>query len=1137
MQHTGQHIDYAVVAKTHPVMYRMHKYWGRKPYNVIADYIKHYTKEGDIILDPFCGSGVTAIEAIRLKRKVIAVDLNPMAIFITKMTLEPINLAKFEWAFQDLKSEVHEHLNTLYETKCPKCGQIGIIHHMEWDAFTPVKVIYSCSCSKKILVKDVENWDFRKIADIKEQGIPFWYPKTARLPTFRKEKYEYIHQLFTHRNLISLSILLNAIDKIENLKMRDMMKFVFTSSLAQASMMKMITTGKPTATTKGWIAPRYYVPQKNQEMNVWLNFGKRFNTVFKGKKECNKVLQYYHEAIDFEDILNGNGTALLMVKSALDLSEIPTEGIDYIFTDPPYGGNIQYLGLSAFWGAWLKHEFNEENEITISNHQKKDSEKYHEMMERAFSQMYRVLKRDRFLTVSFHNTKKEPWDSMVRTIVKSQFKLEEVIYQSLSKSFSQSVRGCGDTPPGDYFIRFQKLMDKRPLADKFDETKYENKVVSKTEDIIAQRNEPTPLLNIMTQVYKDLNNSEILFGERSIGDILEDHRGKEFIQREDNYTKEKNWWLRDTSNISIIPLSKRVEKDIRVILSWLEEPLSPSEFKFEILQGVLRRLSGPLTPNPVCVMQIARQIGREKEKIKKIRHNRLVYYLAAYGKQEGFDIWIGGEKRGGMYRSEKLGDFCTEKQLKTFSILQEIEKQSDNFDILWIKDRLIIQLEIKESSDEISESMVGTWKFIKELTKSHEIKFLRIFIMPRERKKEFYTDSFREKCGRDWSIVFQDEFYELMKQHPADDLIEKDIPFWDLTKIRNLHDRYETSEKNELLHTEAEVLKNEELPGNHFKMILRLNDDIEKIEPGQFLHILCDKNVKSTSRAHDIKVPGPFLRRPISIHSIYYEGFNRKELAEKNPLPKDFRTLIHRPHPIVDILYKKVGALDENVEEGTLYENVGVGTKFLSSNIKRGDKIDILGPLGKGIEVNDKIDTIVLVAGGIGVAPLMALAEWQRYEDKEVYALIGALSRESLPLKYGTADSTVLLSFEDVKVDYFVKEFREIGVGAVVATEDDTLGTKGKVTYLLNLLLRSDLLKSKSVMIFSCGPKPMLKEVAKIAKENDIPCKVLLEERMACGVGACLSCACKIKVGKDNWDYKLVCRDGPTFNAEEVIWD
>jgi NAD(P)H-flavin reductase len=1051
-----------------------------------------------------------------------------MAIFITKMTLEPINLAKFEWAFQDLKNEVHEQLNQLYETKCPKCGQIGVIHHMEWDAFTPVKIIYSCSCSKKLLVKDVENWDFRKIADIKEQSIPFWYPKTARLPTFRKEKYEYLYQLFTHRNLISLSLLFNAIDKIENLKIRDMMKFVFTSSLAQASMMKMITKGKPAATTKGWIAPRYYVPQQNQEMNVWLNFENRFNTVFRGKKECNKMLQYYQEARDFEDLLNGNGTALLMVKSALDLSEIPTEGIDYIFTDPPYGGNIPYLGLSAFWGAWLGYQSNWKNEITINNHQKRDSKIYHEMMEKAFAQMYRVLKRERYLTVAFHNTKKEPWDSMVRTIVKSQFELKNVIYQSISKSFSQSIRGSresGVTPPGDYLIRFKKSKDKISLADKFDETKYENKVVAKTKDIIAQRNEPTPLLNIMIPVYKDLNNSEILFGEKSIGDILEDHKEKEFIQREDNYTKEKNWWLCDTSNISGTPLSKCVEKEILDILSWIKESSSPreskpreSKFEFDILQGVLRRLPGALTPNPICVMQIARKIEGEKEKIKKIWHNRLIYYLAVYGKQKGFDIWTNREKREDIYRNKKLGDLCSEKQMKYFSLLQEIAKQTDNFDILWIKDRLIIQLEIKESSYEISESMIENWEIIKKRTEFCDIKFLRIFIIPRESKEDFYEESFRKQCGEDWSIVYQDEFYELMKQHPPDAFIKDDIQFWDLTKIRKQTDKYETSEKNELLHTEAEVIKNEKLPGNHFKMVLRLDDRIEKIEPGQFLHILCDKDVKSTYRAHDIK-PRPFLRRPISIHSIYYEGFKREELADKNPLPKNFRKLIHRPHPSVDILYK----------------NVGVGTEFLSSNIKRGDKIDILGPLGKGIEVNEEIDTIILVAGGIGVAPLMALAERQRYEDKEVYALIGALSRDNIPLNGEKGDSKVLHSFEDVQVDYFINEFKEIGVESLLIGE---LEDRWKVTHLLSsFLINRGFVNSKKVMIFSCGPKPMLKEVAKIAEENNIRCKVLLEERMACGVGACLSCACKIKEGKDNWDYKLVCMDGPTFNAEEVDWN
>lgn len=1106
-------IDYPVVAKTYPLMYKMHKYWSRKPYNVIAEYIKHYTKEGDIILDPFCGSGVTAIEAIRLKRKVVAADLNPMAIFITKMTLEPINLAKFSWSFQDLKTEMEKKINSLYETKCPKCGQIGVIHHMEWNALIPVKIIYSCSCSQKPLVKDVEKGDIRLISDIDEQDIPFWYPKTAKLPPFRKEKYDYFYQLFTHRNLIALSVLFNSIDKIENSKVRDMMKFVFTSSLAQASKMKMITTGKPSATTKGWIAPRYYTPLKYQEMNVWTNFENHFHKIFKGKKECNIELQYYQKAENFEDIQKNNGTALLMVQSALDLSAIPKERIDYIFTDPPYGGNIQYLGLSALWGAWLGYEFQWKDEVTIDNYQKKGLKEYHDMMEMSFSNMHKLLKSGHHLTVSFHNTKKEPWESIIRTIVKSQLDLKQVIYQSISKSFGQSVRGKGVTPPGDYFICFQKPGYRKTLIDRFDEGKYESKVVSETKAIIAQRNEPTSLLTIMTQIYKKLDNSEILFGEeRSINQILEDHLNKEFIQIKDKTSQDMRLWLRDTSNLSGIPLSKRVEDEIINILSWMPESSLLGGYRFDLLQGILKRFTGSLTPDPIFVLQKSAELEREYIRIKNIRFNRFLYYLAAYGKHEGFNIWLNKEKRGEMYRNKKLLDFCMGWHSEYSPILKEIENRTDNFDILWIKKSTMIQLEIKQNAKDISDAMIKNWKFIKREVQSKGLNFVRIFIIPQEKKKEFYEESFRNKCGDDWSIVFNEEFYEHIRQYPPDDLIKEDIQFLDLTKIRE--QKYKSHNKEGPLHTKATVIENEELQGNHFRMILRLEDRIEKIDPGQFLHILCDTEVKSSSQ------PKPLLRRPISIHSIKYEGFEPKELAEENPLPKYFRKLIHRPHPIVDILYKEVGE----------------GTKFLSKNIKGGDVVDILGPLGKGIEVDDKFDTVILVAGGIGVAPLMALAERQRYEDKKVYALVGAFGKKDLPLKE-TSDSKVLFSFADMEVDYFVKEFKDIGVDVVVATEDKSLGFGGKVTELLQSVLQSDQLKLGNVIIYSCGPKPMLKEVAKIAKINNISCKVLLEERMACGVGACLSCVCKIKDEKGDLEYKLVCKEGPTFDAQKVIWD
>ena len=100
------HINYAISAKTHPPMYLMHKYWARKPHNVVAEYIKSYSKEGEIVLDPFVGSGVTAIEAIRLGRKAIATDLDPMSIFITRSTGIQVNLKKFEAEFLQIKKNL-----------------------------------------------------------------------------------------------------------------------------------------------------------------------------------------------------------------------------------------------------------------------------------------------------------------------------------------------------------------------------------------------------------------------------------------------------------------------------------------------------------------------------------------------------------------------------------------------------------------------------------------------------------------------------------------------------------------------------------------------------------------------------------------------------------------------------------------------------------------------------------------------------------------------------------------------------------------------------------------------------------------------------------------------------------------------
>ena len=93
----------------------MHKYWARKPHNVVAEYIKHYSKKGDIVLDPFSGSGVTAIEAVKHGRKAVAIDLSPMSAFITRMTLIPVDLTDFKNEFDKIKEEIEPQIQNLYK--------------------------------------------------------------------------------------------------------------------------------------------------------------------------------------------------------------------------------------------------------------------------------------------------------------------------------------------------------------------------------------------------------------------------------------------------------------------------------------------------------------------------------------------------------------------------------------------------------------------------------------------------------------------------------------------------------------------------------------------------------------------------------------------------------------------------------------------------------------------------------------------------------------------------------------------------------------------------------------------------------------------------------------------------------------
>jgi H2-forming N5,N10-methylenetetrahydromethanopterin dehydrogenase-like enzyme len=175
---------------------------------------------------------------VKLGRKAIGIDINPIANFITRTTLEPVNLARLKQAFTDVESFCEENISYLFQTKCQACGGVGIIDFVVRQVDEPQLIGYTCSCSPNRLFKKPDKFDIQKESEINKAEVPFWYPHNVPLPTTRKEKYQYVHELFTKRNLIALSNIFYVIDLISDKYVKDVMRLAFSASLANSSRLK-----------------------------------------------------------------------------------------------------------------------------------------------------------------------------------------------------------------------------------------------------------------------------------------------------------------------------------------------------------------------------------------------------------------------------------------------------------------------------------------------------------------------------------------------------------------------------------------------------------------------------------------------------------------------------------------------------------------------------------------------------------------------------------------------------------------------------------------------------------------------------------------------------------------------------------
>lgn len=1076
-----KHIDTAIISRSPKssfgYMYTMHRYWSKKSPDIISQYIENYTKPGEIIIDPFCGSGIVISEAIRLGRKAIGIDLNPMASFIANMTLLPINLSNLYWFFQDIKENCREVIYELFKTKCNKCGRDAVVDFYVKNEELTDLVAYRCGCNKRRLYKEPVKRDFDLEKKFFNKEIPFWYPENIRIPIIREEKFKYLHELFTKRNLIALSTILNSINKIGDEKANQIMKLAFTAALDKCSKLKPLSYKNREEDSfpnlqESWVANRFYMPKKWLEVNPWQAFERSFNRIYEGKKESNDKLKYVIVGSSFEDLINNKANYIIYNGSSDTIinKNIPNNSVHYVLTDPPFIDHIQYLALSTFWGAWMKFNFNYDEELIVNKFREKTISDYNYKLNSIFKATINVLKPERYINI-FHEDVRGPYlHNLLKLLIGFKILPEKIIYQPPASSFIKKKKINGKyTDKGNYgsFIIRGRLSIQQPsyLGKEYIKKRI-FKIAQKTLEIRSGKTNKSAF-------YKSLYNSLDSKGIQTISNYNADKLIEESLK---DFAIIKRNEIRVKGNNYISNNDKGIEERIEAAI--LDAKSLNSDSRHQVYQRVLNRFQKEgITIDDI--RSIADKVDKDREKVKKHRKDRLLYLL------------------------KLLGD-----KLKYRSVLRK-----ENDEVIWNKKDKKVLFIIKEDEVEIKASRTSLKKMFDIGTITNE--------------------------------KLESSLIKWCENNPT---ICGDLK----NKLNPMNEIYTTLSSFNIL--KLKVINNKEICDKHYLIRLKcLNSkDLDKIIPGQFFHIICDPNKYKIPIGHNERkenisfkkklretLPNEFreinkefrkksislhLRRPFSAHRIYYKNFESELLDSPIIIPYEFKENIKRDIENIDILYKDVGR----------------GTKNLS-RIRAGTLLNAIGPIGNGFNIKN-IKAAIIVAGGIGAAPLVALAEQLRYYDIEIYLYLGASKKDIFKYMLTRSDTKIDEGFANGTSNFLriiKKEFRKIGVknkNINICTDDGSVGKKSLVSKEFESGIKNKLFTENAKSIFTCGPSDMLKEVSRIASENNIPCQVLLEERMACGVGACYSCTCNIRNKEGEKIKKRVCVDGPVFESREIIW-
>lgn len=554
-------------AKRH---FGVHGYFTKQTWNVVADYIKNFSKPSDLVLDPFGGSGVTAIEALMNNRSAINIDLNPMAIFLVQSLIAPVKISDLTKAFNEVKEE--------YIKKEPKTDD-----------------------------------------EIREAIKKYGGPKAFHLP--KGSDVETVDKLFSDKQIAQLGLLKSIIKKQTNENILNTLLLMFSGIVTKHN----LTFHTNKSATEGSISGgnaaafqyyRYRIAPNPKDIDLMKYFEMRYQKIKNAKKE----MEYFINEKTISNIQNLKGTAI-------NLSFIPKEFVDYIYTDPPYGKKIPYLDLSAMWNAWLDLEVTEQDfmdEAIEGGEHNKSKDEYNDLMRKSIKEMYRVLKYDRWLSFVFAHKDPEFWHLIIDTAENCGFEYIGAVPQKNGQTSFKKRQNPFTVLSGQLIINFRKVRNPRAIMKANLGMDIAKIVMQTIEGIIAKYNGATleqindeliikglelGFLDLLKKEYTDL--TPILLEKFDYDDITE-----QFTIR------------KDTKFATQLDVRLRIKYYLISYLRRMERENKSPHFD-EIVLAILPLLKNGTTPESQTILtvleDIAEHLGQDSWRLKREGQTTLFY--------------------------------------------------------------------------------------------------------------------------------------------------------------------------------------------------------------------------------------------------------------------------------------------------------------------------------------------------------------------------------------------------------------------------------------------------------------------------------------------------------------------------------